>query len=179
METTIHYKNTPKKEIVAALIERDGDICAYCPKPFDEAREGPMSRTIDHYHSVDYGTRNGWTDDEIHGFDNLRLAHRECNSRKSNREWIAEGVLEPRGRTKAPKAPRPEMCDTCMSGRLLLPGENCLDCGSDPQPRVAPRSTQKTPKECSHAGYDHCWLCFLGMVPRKSAILTILEGNEE
>lgn len=174
----ISYTETPKKEIQAALIARDGDKCAYCPEPFDEGDNDKHSRTIDHYHSVDYGRRNGWTEDEIHGFDNLRLAGKSCNAKKSNREWLEDGTLAPRGRERRAKVPRPELCETCMSGRLLFIGETCEICGSGPQPASAPSSTQKSPKQCSHAGFDHCWMCFIGLVPRKSALQTIIEGED-
>lgn len=162
-----NYVDTQRDLLIDALVQMHGDNCAYCPQPFVNEQDHKFSRTIDHYHSKDFCKKNGFSFMETHGLVNLVLAHKLCNSNKSNREWQKDGTLAPRGRIRRPKSPRPIICDTCYSGRLLFVGEVCSDCGSGPQPAVAPRAHQVSPKECSHSGYQTCWLCWLGMVERK------------
>ena len=161
-----NYIDTQRDLLVDALARRDGDACFYCGCDFVDEQDHKRSRTVDHYHSQDFCRKNNFTFEQTHGMENLRLSCKACNSQKSNREWLDDGTLAPRGRVRTVKAPRPELCDTCMSGRILLHGEVCPTCNSGPQPASAPGAYKKTPKECSHSGLDHCWYCFLGLVPR-------------
>lgn len=165
-----NYADTQRDILVDALVQVYGDGCFYCPAPFVNEENHKHSRTVDHYHSQDYCKKQGFDFMATHGMQNLVLAHKVCNSNKSNRAWLEDGTLEPRGRVRTPKAPRPEICETCASGRLLLLGETCPHCGSGPQPATAPKMYQKTPKECSHAGMHHCWMCYLGFVPRETPL---------
>lgn len=172
----ILYTTHPRAEVWAAIIEQWGDQCFYCNEAWDDAPESKWSRTVDHYNSIHYGSNHGWTEEQIHGVENLRPAHRTCNQNKANREWI-EGesgpVLAPKPNGKAPKAKHPDLCDTCMSGRLLLEGETCPDCGGEPQPRTAPKYLQRDPKDCDHSVH-HCWMCWIGHIPRVPAVETAL-----
>lgn len=163
-----NYIDTQRDVLVDALVQVYGDECFYCDIPFVDEQDHKHSRTIDHYHSQDWCRNSGRSFEETHGMENLVLAHKVCNSQKSNREWLDDGTLAPRGRVRTVKAPRPAVCDTCVSGRLLLIGETCPDCGSGPQPANAPKMYQKSPKECTHSGLDHCWMCYLGFLPRES-----------
>jgi hypothetical protein len=167
---TYNYIETPQASLIAVLIELHGDICWYCDKPYTDIPDDKWSRTVDHFHSKDWCKKQGYDFYQTHGMTNLVMAHKGCNSTKSNREWLEDGTLAPRGRVRKPKGPRPELCDTCMSGRLLLMGEFCPDCGSGPQPATAPKAYQVTPKECDHDGDFYCWMCFIGHVPRKTAL---------
>lgn len=168
-DPAMNYVDDKKSDIVKALIQRDGDQCFYCPLPFDKDSNDKYGRTIDHHHSIDYGRKNGWGFLEIHGMENLRLAHKACNSKKSNRAWLPDGTLEPRGREARVHVERIDVCDFCMSGRLLYPGEECHLCGITARPSVAPAMLQKPPKECDHDVY-HCAYCFIGHIPRKRAM---------
>lgn len=177
----ILYTTHPRAVVWAAVIARWGDQCFYCEEAWDDQPDSKWSRTVDHYDSIDYGKKHGWSEDKIHSVTNLRPAHKTCNARKANREWI-EGdngtVLAPKLNVKLPKAKRPDLCDTCMSGRLLLEGETCPDCGSDPQPRTHPKYNQREPKDCQHGWGDNpeefCWFCTLGFVERRPAVETAL-----
>ncbi len=164
----VHYIDTPKRETIVFLVARDGDQCAYCDVPFRDEQDHRHSRTVDHYHSIDWCRRQGWTMDKIHDAENLVLAHKMCNSVKSNRAWQEDGTLEPRGRIRAPKVHKVPICITCESGRLLLHGEVCTVCGSGPQPATAPRHLQRQPKDCDHHRH-HCFMCFIGHIPRSRA----------
>lgn len=176
----ILYTTHARSVVWEAVIEQWGDQCFYCDKPWDDAENAKHSRTIDHYHSQHYGLTHGWSAESIHGLDNLRPAGKSCNAVKANREWIDENTLAPKPHTKLPKAKRPDLCDTCMSGRLLLGGETCPDCGGGPQPSTAPKYLQVSPKECSHGWGDNpeqfCWMCFCGHIERKPAIDFLIEG---
>lgn len=168
-DPAMNYIDDKKSDIVAALIARDGDVCFYCPLPFDGDPNDKLGRTVDHYHSVDWGRKNGWGLLEIHGMENLVLSHKACNSKKSNRAWLPDGTLEPRGKEAKVHVERIDVCDTCMTGRLLYPGERCHVCGIDARPIVAPAMLQRRPKECDH-DLHHCYLCFIGHIPRKRAM---------
>lgn len=169
-------------EIVDALVQRDGRLCQHpdCGRPmnFTGPENGPEYRTIDHWFPQSFGLANGWTLSEIWDPSNLKLMHKKCNAKKADLVPNADGTLPAREtKVKAPaKTERPAICDTCMSGRILLIGEVCPDCGSGPQPAVAPKSMQMPPKDCDHSTF-HCWMCFLGFVPRTAAIVTVLDGE--
>lgn len=159
----------PRAEIVSILIARDGDRCKHseCGKVF--TKENPP--TIDHFWLP---LSKGGTWD----LDNLKLMHKACNSSKSDIIPNPDGTIPKRQvKQRTVRLPRPAACDTCMNGRILLANEFCPDCSSGPQPVGSPRATQKAPKDCSHSGIDHCWMCFIGHVPRKSAFENLITGE--
>jgi hypothetical protein len=149
-----------KEQIIAALKKRDGFRCQFpgCAKPFTEA-DRP---TIDH-----------WYPKSISGdesLDNLKLMHFACNNIKGDTIPNSDGTLTILRRVKIPKRTRPKLCETCISGRILLDGEICPDCGSEPQPRRFPTAYKRKPKNCSHSGREHCWACVCGFVERKDTV---------
>jgi hypothetical protein len=76
------------------------------------------------------------------------------------------------------RAGRDEICQTCISGRLLLIGEICGDCGSGPQPAWFPTAYKVEPKDCAHKGMQWCWACTgIGLYEREAAIVTVLDGE--
>jgi hypothetical protein len=169
-------RDIARQEIIDILAERDGYECIIkCGKPFTDTDKP----SLDHWRPVSWAKANGWTIEQINDISNLRLAHRSCNSRKGNMLPLDDYTLPPLPPKKEPgvKVVRPEICDTCYSGRLLFPGEVCYDCGSEAQPKAAPKATQKTPKECTHSGFDHCWMCYLDFVPRSSALTNLITGE--
>lgn len=158
-----------RRDVVAQLLDRDGNICGICKKEFKENE----LITLDHIHPLSKGGE--WT------IENLQNSHQQCNSKKSDRIYLENGELEPLPRQEkiaraVRRSQRPTICETCMSGRLLLIGEICPDCNSGPQPAVAPKALQVEPKKCDH-DVHHCWLCYLGFVTRTSAIVSVLDGN--
>lgn len=171
------------------LIERDGLVCRFpgCDREeFDV--EGDFSLTIDHWMPQSYGRANGWTHEQIWDISNLRILHRKCNALKGDRIPNEDGTLPPRPidlrpshQRRADRSGRVDVCETCMSGRLLLEGEECYDCGSGPQPSTMPKYLQVTPKECSHGWGEnpelHCWLCFVGHVERRPAMEDVLDAD--
>ena len=109
---------------------------------------------------------------------NIELMHKRCNAVKSDVMPNEDGTLPLAARRltrQERRDGRPTYCDLCESGRILLIGETCELCGSGPQPAVAPKALQVQPKECDH-DTNHCWMCFLGFVERKSALESILMG---
>ena len=170
-----------REERIAFLRDRDGDFCMHpdCDKILDftlvaDDSPGPNAVTIDHWHPLAHG--GTWAN------DNLKLMHRKCNQSKGDMVPRADGTLPERRvstfRRRAEKrSGRAEICNTCMSGRLLGFQEECPDCGSGPQPETAPALYQLKPKECPHSGPWHCWCCFIGMVPREPASKTVFDGD--
>lgn len=163
-----------RDERIAALTERDGPNCFHpdCGLPF-AAKE---DITFDHWWvpQSQGGTWDLW---------NLRMMHKRCNAIKGDRIPNSDGSLPPlkresRAEHKAiAKSERPEICAKCNAGRALGPEEICDLCGSLPQPYTFPRWAQMRPKECSHSGPWHCWMCTLGFIEREAAIITVLDGN--
>lgn len=149
-----------KEALKLQLIERDGLKCQYpgCDLPFDPNPNDRHSISIDHIYPQVRAKADGWTYEEIWDLSNLQLMGRNCNAKKSDLLYDEDGNLPVSSRTRAVKAQRPENCDFCANGRLLLPGEECPECFSGPQPTRWPSSLQKTPKECDHSTY-HCWFC--------------------
>lgn len=166
----ISYAFSDRPTLISVLVELHGDMCYYCQNEFVDTENAKRSRTVDHYHSQDFCKKNDYTFEQIHGISNLVLACKSCNAIKSNRQWTQDNTLEPKIQVKMPKAARPEYCEHCYSGRLLLIGEKCDICGSVPQPRSAPSTYQLRPKECPHDGPWHCWQCYIGHVPRVSPL---------
>lgn len=168
---------TSRDELILAIADRDGWACAHpdCGKELSTVDGLPESEqvTIDHWNPLSNG--GSWD------LSNLKLMHKRCNASKGDVIPNPDGSLPPRPKRHSipravKRANRPEVCDTCMSGRILNIGETCPDCGSGPQPAMAPRSLQVSPKDCDHA-VSHCWLCYLNFVPRTAAIITVLDGE--
>lgn len=164
-----------KEETIAALIERDGNRCMFpgCDKPFDS---GNHMITFDHIYPQYLAKRDGWTRAQTDALDNLQLMGKTCNAIKGHQLPDENGefrvnVREP----KVTKGPRPELCQLCFSGRLLMLGEECPDCGIGPQPARWPGSLQRKPKECNHSD-THCWVCVIDQpelrVPALNRLLT-------
>lgn len=163
-----------RQEIVEVLTERDGYSCYLfgCTLPFTE--DNPP--TIDHFMPQEWCRRQGWTFEQINDISNLKLAHKKCNSLKSNIVPNEDGTIDiPVREPRSIKSPRSPICDTCYSGRLLLAGEECEMCGSGPQPASAPKYLQVAIKECDH-DQTYCAYCYIGIIPRKSALEHLLVG---
>lgn len=67
-----------RRKKVAALIRRDGDHCHWCDGPFhmEDGPNHPQARQLGHL----IPRRKGGTE----ALDNLVLAHRDCDNRRSN-----------------------------------------------------------------------------------------------
>lgn len=145
-----------RTQIIEILKKQYGYFCFLCNGPFSKDEEP----TIDHWYPQSAG--GTWH------ISNLRLAHAYCNNKKGSIIPNADGTIDwPVREPKAKKVPRPEICNHCESGRILLIGETCEFCGSGPQPRMFPTANKKKVKNCTHSGIDHCWNCVLGFVERK------------
>lgn len=164
-----------RQETIEFLKKRDGDYCRFpgCDRPFDKKD----IRTVDHVYPKHLAKRDGWTYEEIESLDNKQIMHRTCNARKGHVPYDANGNLAiPEKEPKVIKVVRPELCELCMSGRLLLPGENCPVCLTGPQPARYPGSLQRKPKECDHSTY-HCWVCVIDQPSlRVSATMRLITG---
>jgi hypothetical protein len=160
MVESLKEKPNPNKatrsEIVDALTIRDGFFCYICKKPFKSRKEV----TIEHWWPLCHG--GTWA------LDNLRLACQPCNNLKGDALPNPDGSVNFVNRKiKTIRLPRPEFCDHCMSGRILLIGETCDICGSGPQPTMFPTAYKTKSKNCDHDKY-HCFKCIIGLVKRKS-----------
>lgn len=170
-----------RAELVLALIERDGDECRYCHRDFS-VRE----RTIDHVYPQSRGYAEGWTYEQIWSLDNLALACKPCNAKKSDLILNPDGTIpKRRERTfryrRDKRAQRAEICSACNAGRNLGPDEVCAACNSGPQPERWPRWAKVPSAECDHELF-WCWACGSGVVDRTPASEMILikgEGQEE
>lgn len=101
---------------IKALVELYGDLCFFCRRPFVEQ----ALRTRDHL----VPRSRGGTDD----LENLRLACRECNTRKDSKIWVTAGtflwweVEEPSMRLKPILFDwLPHLAPTVAEARLDLP----------------------------------------------------------
>src|SRR5687767_2553221 len=131
-----------RAEVINILRHRDGDGCFLGKHQFGSDDE----ITFDHWMPQSWCFANGWTYEQVWDISNLRLACKPCNAKKGDLIPVDDftvPVREPKARPI--RVPRPEACDTCMNGHLLLPGETCPDCGSGPQPKSAPRSLTVSP----------------------------------
>jgi hypothetical protein len=153
-----HTKNgMSRAERIRHITKRDGPNCFFpgCGAPFDSEED----ITFDHW--IPQSKGGTWH------VDNLRLMHKRCNALKGDRMPNADGTLPPlpkellgRFHIRADKSGRVDYCETCASGRMLINDEICELCGSEAQPKAAPKYLQKDPKECDHSTY-HCWMCFV------------------
>jgi len=188
MSTTVKMN---RDEILAALYERDGDICMHpnCDRVLDiievdgeviSGGEGKNEVTIDHWIPQSYGYANDWTMDQVWDLDNLKLMHKSCNAAKGDLMPNEDGTLPPKPETqrerRADKGNRPEVCNTCMSGRILLKDEICGVCGSEAMPKVFPQCDKVKVSECDHKT-QWCWQCSIGIIPRVPAFVTALDGE--
>lgn len=173
-----------RAELVHALIERDGDECRYCHRDF-EKRE----RTIDHVYPQRRAYEDGWTYEQVWDLENLALACKPCNARKSDRLLDENGNIPARKeRTfryrRDKRATRPDQpCVECDNGHNLFIDEVCAACGVTAQ--QFPRSAKVKAPDCDHA-VTWCWACSIGVTPRKGAIEMLfgmdgapIEGQEE
>lgn len=148
-----------RNKIIETLRDRDGYSCKFpgCKKPFTKTNPP----TIDHWIP--------WSVASDSSIDNLKLMHKDCNNKKGNVVPNSDGTLT-FNKKRSIKMPRPKICQECYSGRILTIGETCEVCGSGPQPQKFPTAYKKKPANCSHAGQDHCWWCFLGFIKRRDFI---------
>lgn len=151
-----------KQEAIDMLTARDGDMCFICKGPFGKKEK----RTLDHWIPLSKG--GTWD------ISNLRLAHKQCNLWKGDRVPLADGTVPeplPKGsknyQKRVKKQNRPKVCNLCMSGRILLPGERCSLCHSEPRPLSFPGWAKKKSNECDHRIY-HCYACILGFARRRA-----------
>lgn len=167
-----------RDELVAELLERDGNICGmpFCEHQLDfTIVDGPWSVTIDHWVPKWHMREQGKSEDEIWALSNLRLAHKTCNAKKGERIPNDDGTLPERPvkmrfRYKREKrAQRPEICTSCNAGRNLGPDEICASCNSGPMPERWPRWAKVPSSECDHELF-WCWACGSGLVERAPAV---------
>lgn len=170
--TTTREEYLTRSEIIEICTERDGDGCYLCPEPFSDARG--MELTIDHYHPLSKG--GTWD------IENLRLAHRRCNQDKADRVWLDNGELEPRVKREGYRERKhnkqqvlAEFCELCRNGRDLMPEEYCPICFRGAKP--FPDSMRRKPSECSHSGYEWCWMDACGIIARTPAFVYVLDGE--
>ncbi|MFC7330808.1 MULTISPECIES: HNH endonuclease [Nocardiopsidaceae] len=72
-----------------AIYERDGWICQLCSEPVD-----PDLPYLDNWAaSLDHIVCQAWTDEPDHSPENLRLAHRWCNSVRGDETYYETSVL--------------------------------------------------------------------------------------
>lgn len=162
-----------RKAIVLALTDRDGYICQFpgCDLPF--TKKNPP--TIDHW----FPQCAGGTWD----MDNLKLMHQKCNATKGDRIPLEDGTLPARPQKEkisraVKRSERPVVCQTCKSGRLLGPDEECAKCGSGPMPPVYPQWSKMRANDCTHEGIWWCWACISGVVDRVPASRIVFDGGE-
>lgn len=161
-----------KRERVEILLERDGGVCAICFKSFRDRKE----ITIDHWipRSV------GGSED----IDNLKLAHKKCNTWKSDRIPNEDGTIPPKpqrsnfqDRKRRKKEILDALCTDCYDGRLLLAGEFCASCHIPAGPEDWPHWAKKPANKCEHNPPEWCWACSIGIVERKPVFFVLIEGG--
>jgi hypothetical protein len=162
-----------KKDAIEILSERDGYHCFICKGEF-EVNEYP---TLDH-----------WVPRAAGGSDkvaNLRLAHRKCNTLKSDTVPLDDGTLpmkkkrvKPADRRRAKKEIQESICYHCNNGRKLSLGDNCGHCGAQAGPLRAPHYLKRKTTDCDHDRY-WCWACSIGIVERRSALLNLMIGDSD
>lgn len=165
-------RTLPRAEIVEFITARDGYKCALCPTPF----------AIDDYPTIDHWiplSKGGTWD-----LENLKLAHKRCNSLKGDKMPNPDGTIPeaPRRanaqeRKARREAARSAICNVCRSGRDLMWDQTCDSCGSGPQPVKYPGWAKMKPSECPHEFPFHCWMESLEPGLRKAAIIDVLDGE--
>lgn len=166
-------KGVARADIVTLLAERDGNVCQFpgCTLPFTKDN----GATIDHWMPLCEG--GTWD------MENLKLMHRKCNALKGGRIPLEDGSLpampqKPKVSRAVKRGERPVVCESCKSGRLLGPDEECDRCGSGPMPPSYPQWSKVRPNECTHEGIWWCWACMSGVVDRVPASRIVFDGRE-
>ena len=157
-----------RQAAIEYLIERDGPGCQFpgCTHEFSPEPGSPWHRTIDHSYPQGKAREAGWTWEQIWDTDNLKIYHRICNQRKGETLYNEDGSLTLVEVIRTVKLVRPDICQTCYAGRLLVRDETCPDCYSVPQPTTWPAYLQRDPRECAHDRTSHCRFCVPGFVER-------------
>lgn len=147
-------------DVIKYLIDRDGDHCYLCNKPFEQEHgEDWSDYTIDH---VIAKSRGG-----LDHVSNYRLAHFPCNQEKDDRHFLEDGTLEPKRKSnRQPKSARPTVCSTCLNGRMLSRGAFCPSCGHEAGPQKWPWHAKRSAFECDHGSSMWCWMCGSGVIER-------------
>jgi HNH endonuclease len=168
--TTTTEVYLPRAEIIDIVTKRDGYQCYLCPAPFSEQRG--MEMTLDHVLPLSRG--GTWV------VDNIKFAHRKCNQEKADRIFLEDGSLEPREirlgyaqRKQNKEQILANFCELCENGRMLMPEEYCPDCFRGAT--QWPQTMKRTPSECSHSGFEWCWLEAIEPSLRRPAIETVLD----
>lgn len=175
------HARPPRAELVLALIQRDGDLCRYCERDFSQ-----RERTIDHVYPQARAFAEGWSYEKVWSLDNLALACKPCNAKKSDQILNEDGTIpHRRERTfryrRDKRAARSEVCMSCDNGHNLFIDEICAACGCDAQ--RFPRSAKVKFSDCDHA-LSWCWACSIDVVPRVGATEMLfglagpIEGHE-
>lgn len=162
---------------IQVITDRDGPLCFH---PRCDINGGK-------FNSEDEITFDHWIPRSLGGtwdIDNLRIMHKRCNAIKSDDMPNPDGTLPDKKRElnaferRVQRAGmRPEVCNTCMSGRALGPEEECEVCGSGPMPRTFPQWARMKSNECEHRGIFWCWACSIGIVEREPAIMDVLDAE--
>lgn len=178
VKETIAEQRAKRSELLAALIERDGDHCRYCNRDFSK-----RERTIDHVYPQSKAFADGWTYEQVWSLDNLALACKPCNAKKGDRILNPDGTIPKRDeRTfryrRDKRAQRPEICTSCNAGRDLGPDEICASCQSGPMPERFPRWAKVKASECDHELF-WCWSCSIGHTPRADSTWTIMNTQRD
>lgn len=153
-------------DVIRFLIERDGDYCYLCDDGFERDHDEDFSEyTIDH---VIPRSRGG-----LDHVENYRVTHLHCNQDKADRMWLPDGTLEPKPirRRSLPKAERPDLCTTCINGRMLQRGAYCPSCGCEAGPQPWPWWAKAPAHQCRHDETNWCWACgALEIYPRSAPL---------
>ena len=174
-----------RADLIAGCLERDGYVCMHpdCGKVLDFDAVGPREVTIDHHYPQSWCMAQGWTTEEIWDLSNLRLMCKACNAKKSDLVPNEDGTLPSKQASRAVlrrnRGPRPQVCQSCESGRALQPDEECATCGSGPMPYTFPRWAKLKPNECEHSGIWWCWCCASGIIERQPAFVQAFGAEDE
>ena len=160
-----------RKERIELIIERDGPDCFLCGDPFTKNQK----MTIDHW----IPKAAGGTEE----LENLRIAHKLCNIRKSDLippDNSTVPMREPKSVKRKKGILRSEImarfCVVCDNGRKLGPDDECIQCGSPPGPPENPRYLKRKAQDCDHA-YNWCWACSIGIVEKRPVMMELMTGG--
>jgi len=160
-----------RMERIELLVERDGPDCFLCGEEFGKNQK----MTIDHW----IPKSAGGSED----LDNLRLAHKICNVRKSDlipQDDNTVPMRTPRAVKRKKGISRSEImarfCGVCENGRRLGPHDECIQCGSLAGPPENPRYLKRNAQHCDHA-YNWCWACSIGIVEKRPAMMELMTGG--
>jgi hypothetical protein len=174
MTQTTNENYLTRQEIIDIVTERDGFFCYLCDVVTFSDTERGMEMTLDHVQPLSKG--GTWH------VDNIKFAHRKCNQEKADREFLEDGVLEPRPvrmgyqqRKQNKQQVLAGFCELCADGRLLMPDEYCPECFRNAVP--FPATMKRKPSECSHSGYEWCWMDACGIIDRIPAWQYVLDAE--